>query len=312
MAITSGTYNVGPAETLTSMTAIAAEINGQTFVGDVTFIQTGSITQGSGAAHNFANINMGGFTLKFKGATVLMDPSSGYRWRLPGMAFLSTVINGILEFEDINFNNLNAFRLLSVVAPITVRHCRSIFNAVSAGESATFLSHAALIFQSSNTKYQSSGNGPALDAGATGTQIASATIENACGYQSAFDAGISVDAAAGYIRNSAGFGSFGAPGIVIATIPESNNAGNNGSVISGPYGSVVLNDSLVGPGINPPNDPPFGMDTLSTSPLYIAGTTPLLACNPYAGPVYPIGTVGNYAPPGAGNVSNFLPVMGAG
>jgi hypothetical protein len=47
MAITSGTYYVGPSETLVNWTAAAAQISGQTLTGGVTFIQSGDITETS-------------------------------------------------------------------------------------------------------------------------------------------------------------------------------------------------------------------------------------------------------------------------
>lgn len=105
MAITSGTYNVGPGEALEDWADVVSEINGQTFTGHVTFIQTGQIT---GAVGTLTPI-MGAFDLTFRSALPHNgSPISGYR-SINSSAFVftggSASGGGKVIFQDFYFDH---------------------------------------------------------------------------------------------------------------------------------------------------------------------------------------------------------------
>lgn len=82
MPITAGTFNFGPAETLTNWAALAAQLAGQTLTGDVLFIQTGNIaeTPTAGTGILFSGIVFGANSIRFASLVpILGSPLLGYK-----------------------------------------------------------------------------------------------------------------------------------------------------------------------------------------------------------------------------------------
>ena len=149
MAITAGTYYVGPAETIVDWTAAAAQVSGQTLTGDVTFIQRGNITQT--VRTSWGSIAFGAFNLRLtSNSPNLGNPTSGNKstWntsadnecfviantntRSTGKIYIdsiyfyaastSVIVNGILlsyaagfvVIHDCLFNSQRAYNFLAV------------------------------------------------------------------------------------------------------------------------------------------------------------------------------------------------------
>lgn len=107
MSITSGTHYYGPGQSLVDLSAVASQINGQTLIGDVTFILTGSLILNS--VIDFASVNIGGHVLRFTSDnTIGGNPAIGHKIISDTLAnkitFTSvSMTSGYVELDNIYF-----------------------------------------------------------------------------------------------------------------------------------------------------------------------------------------------------------------
>lgn len=108
MAITSGIHNFGVSETIDSWQTLANEISGQTFTGDVTFIQTSNLTAVSAAVTSSVLLN--GFTLTIKSSiSNLGDPTVGFLTNFSSGVSLGTSGVEVTGPGNIIFDGLSGY-----------------------------------------------------------------------------------------------------------------------------------------------------------------------------------------------------------
>ncbi len=286
MAITSGTYYVGPSETLVDWLAAAAEITNVTFTGDIVFIQRGDISQS--AICNLSQMRQGPYDLTLTSAIAHKgDPNQGDKTTFSSSSCFrttsdSTSSGGKIRIKDLYLvsanSGVNGIRNGSTSAFFVVTEC--LFNLTnSTGGESFFLDSLSCNVEMYNCKiwgfnvcaYRCNTGGPG----------AILKLENLSIWNNVADCIVIANGSASanrWVRNCVAYittSSFGSGLFQTSSVAQSNNASKDASAAgSGSLTSITaaVFKSLV------QTSPDF-MNLADSSILKDAGITPQIAGN---------------------------------